>query len=552
MIRPRPGLPLVLLPVMAMLLFAFGCNEDPTLPCNHLPGGRLQGEVKTGGLPSESVVMATRVIDGVLSESTFKTGLDQAGTYFLDLPAGNYIVQLSPGANNRFLYDYSEEGLGYGQIPPDTLLIDDSVSPVVANFSLGSMTLHLDLSDYLDSEDGRIHLYKRDAEETGEWRTYLNQGEATIENGQADFQVVGLLPGEYRVEIVLGNIDYFCYYSYLGEHLWMPGVREESDSPWYGVVADSVTALSSSIAQEPARIEGRISGAWLSMGLDPPYVSIVNTDSVTIIRDCQVHGDGRFGFTVHLPEPVMILVRQDGIQQWIGGPGFGEATVYDMRAGETITDIEFMQSGLRLNMVGEGFDPIFSSDIRIYDPVDLELLVTAQRGQGPGGAVAVTNLWPGDYFLYFTPSYSSFGHLSWLAQWFDRADDPADAQVVSIGSFGEVVRLDVNLERGGTIGGQLEFSSPDGGWYRVIATPADQYLGWGWNYASEEYPDFVLQGLPDGNYKFGVFPSGVDWSYGDPPPEETLWYPGNGNWDEAEILEIIDASDHVGLNILLN
>jgi len=543
--RARPALSAALMSAMVLLIFALGCDEHPTLPCAFVAGGRLQGEVRTGGLSPEAIIRAISVIDGLESQTTFDTRVDSTGRYILDLPAGDYLVQLRSDHSNQHHYDYSAAGIGYGQLPPDTLRVDDSVSPVVADFDLGSLALHLDLSDNLEGEKASIKLYKRDASETGEWRTYLNRGTATIENGQVDIQAVGLLPGEYRVEIVLWGFDY-----YDGEQFWMPGIREESESPWYEVAVDSVTALTCSITSEPARLEGRISGAWLSMGLgDQPYLSIVTPDSVPIISHRRVDDDGRFAVNVFLPGPVKLLVTQNGIEQWIGGLGFTEATVYDLQLGETITNIELIQCGLRLNIDGDGVFSPSDSEFRIHDPLDMELLATASYWSGIGGVVPVANLWPGEFILFITPHGSRYGGSAWRPQWFDRKTEPAEARLISIGSPGEVVRLDVTLERGGTIAGELEFSSPSSRWHYVLLTTADHYLCWGADIVFEGNREYLLQGLPDGRYRIGAISWEMDWDFGAPPPAGTIWYPGTGNWDEAEIVEIVDAADLVGLNI---
>ncbi len=550
MISLRPVLTWAFLSAMAVLFFALGCGDDPTRPCTFVAAGRLQGVVRMGGTPTDAVIMATRVNDEVQGEATFETSPGESGAYLLDLPAGDYIVQLRPGISHRYIYDYSAAGLGYGQLPPDTLRVDDSRSPVVVDFTLGSLTLHLELSDHLEGESASIELYKRDAIETGQWRTYLNQGEGHIENGQVDIQAVGLLPGEYKVEIVLGRRVYLCNCPYDGEHFWMPGIREESESPWYEVVADSVVALTCSIPTEPARIEGRISGAWLSMGLGvAPELSIVNPDSVIIMGQRRVGDDGRFGVDVHLPGPVKLLVTQDGIEQWIGGAGFTEATLYDLQLGETITNIDLVQSGLRLNIEGDvQFSP-YGTEIRIHDPMNMELLGTSTYWSWAGSVVPVCNLWPGEYIVHISPDGSDHGGTAWRPQWFDRVTDPAEANLISIGSPGEVVRLDVTLERGGTIAGELEFSSPASGWHYVVVTTADQYLCWGADLVFEGNREYLLQGLPDGSYRVGVVPRETVWRYGTPPPAGTTWYPGTGNWDAAETVEILDAADLVGLNI---
>ena len=80
-----------------------------------------------------------------------------------------------------------------------------------------------------------------------------------------------------------------------------------------------------------------------------------------------VNDDGSFGVDIHLPGPVKLLVTQAGVEQWIGGPTFEEATTFELEAGETISGVELVQCGLRLSVdtparsVGERRDPVLRS-----------------------------------------------------------------------------------------------------------------------------------------------------------------------------------------------
>ena len=49
-------------------------------------------------------------------------------------------------------------------------------------------------------------------------------------------------------------------------------------------------------------------------------------------------------------------------------------------------------------------------------------------------------------------------------------------------------------------------------------------------------------GLPDGDFKVGAWPVGEGRDWLDPPPADTVWYPGTEDWDSASVVEIRDAS----------
>jgi hypothetical protein len=178
----------------------------------------------------------------------------------------------------------------------------------------------------------------------------------------------------------LPRCEGLCYCPYDGEHVWYPGVRDSSEASWISVGTDSAVALSIDLPTEPARIEGEITGAWLDLGRTlPPELALISPDSMTIMGPRVVGDDGSFGVNIHLPGPVRLRVTQDGVEQWIGGPTFEEATTFDLEMGETISGVELVQCGMRLS-VDAPVRNLGGVAIRFYDPVSLTLVTTYSSG----------------------------------------------------------------------------------------------------------------------------------------------------------------------------
>lgn len=547
--RLAPWVTTILFLVTA-LLGGSGC-DDPTDPLACSGGGRIEGRVSVGGPPEESMLRIRQVTgDGGLS-TIFEVEPDEQGWYGLDVPEGRYTLELRPTSSWSGRYHYSADGLLFGQADPDTLAITAAVSPVVVDFHLGGLAVGVDVSTLLEGEECTMVLTLRDAPEMDRTPSYTREGETRVAQGRADFLLPGVLPGEYRIELFVGSRGYSYSYPREGEHFWMPGVRDEESAPWYPVAADSVTTLTAAIEGDPALIEGRVIGAWKDFGLtDAPSLSMFTPDSTMVMGLLKVNHDGEFSVPIILPEPVKLLVSQKGVDQWIGGPGFAEATVFDLQPGQTISDVELDQCGLRLDARVDKLDLDFwGSRILLYDPADLSLIAGASWSDGPDNLVGIPNLWPGDYLLHFTPDDGQLGDLWWRPQWYDRAAEPALAQTVTIGSAGEIVSLGVTLEQGGTVSGTIEGGEAADYYRSVFLAPADGNVSWGFDYLFYDRREFNLIGLPDGDYRIGVTPSGTIAHHGEEAPEGTIWYPGTTEWSEATVIEIRDGGEVTDLVI---
>ena len=533
-----------LLLVLSGLLVFWGCDDNLNVCDPPIPAGRIQGRVKTGDVPYTAEIQVTRFDENGGRDTRFSVEPDSTGYYALDLPAGRYIVQLVLNDSYRTLYDYTATGPGFGQGPPDTLVVDDAHSPSGIDFILGGLTLDLELSHHLDGEGGDVYLHRRDFEADG-WRTIVDRGRADIENGRLSVTIPGVLPGDYQVEIVLGARDYLCYCPYDGEHFWMPGTRDRDASPWYSVAADSAVHLEATVTTDPARIEGRVTGAWLEMGLTmKPILSIFNPDSVSIMGGREVEDDGSFGFDIHLPGPVKLLVRQKDLEQWIGGPDFASATVFDLALGQTISGIELEQCGIHFVM-DDIFGLSWENEFRIYDSTGSTHLTTMVFDGGSSSHVGIPNLWPGEFLVRLEPGGEYLGGVDWKAQWWDRADHPGQARVITLGAAGEIAGGDFILENGGSISGIVNSSLPVERFYVVYGLPADGQMD-GPVYRAFNYNGYKIRGIHDGQYKLGVLHQNE--VFAGPATPGMVWYPGTSDWNEAQILEITAAGDLTGID----
>ncbi len=521
---------------MILLLICSGC-DDAENPCSQaVPAGCIQGFVYSGGLPIKAVIAAVPIVNGTAMNSVFQTEPNNTGSYSMDVPEGTYVLQLQIQYTN-VIYNYA-----------DTIFVDGPHSPIVADFHFGGIAFEFNMSENLDGERVEVSLHRRNEYGDGPGISYLDRASERIEAGQAIIYMQCVLPGEYQIEVVLGRRHYLCNYPYDGEHIWLPETREPDDAQWYEVVVDSTLHFNEEFALEPARIEGRISGAWLDMGLSPaPDLSIVDPDSATVMGRRRVNDDGSFAIDIHLPGPVKLLATHYGIEQWIGGHSFDEATVFTLQLGETTSNIELIQSGLRLALdVPEDF--LGSARIHLYDPINLNLLASGVLTRSSSSYAGLPNLWPGDFLIQVSPTAGYWERGSWRTQWFDRVTEPLQAQVISIPSEGTTVNLNLVLEMGGDISGQiLQDSDPPKSYYIVVSS-ADETVLLDYEFAYHGHAEYYFPQLPDGEFKIGAFLANEDWNYPQAPPS-TVWYPGTTDWSAASLVEILDAASVSGIDI---
>ncbi len=515
----------------ATLVVWSGCDDPVDLCEPQLPTGRVQGRVLSGGLTVEAHVTAYQVDDDYRTRAEFKAESDESGFYALDLPYGQYTFRLTIEDGH---YNYAEAGLFEGWDSPDTVLVGAGIPTPAIDFILGGVTLEFDLPSYLHGQYGEVVLRPLNYDE---WSgpDLVFWGGAEIVTGRFEVEIGGVLPGEYQIAVALGCPNQWCGGTNSGEQFWMPGTHDQAESPWYTVAPDSVLEVTGAFTGEPARIEGRVTGAWLDMGVgEEPKLSIVTEDSLQVLRSLRVNDDGGFSCDFLVPGNVKLMVSQFGIDYWIGGPGFEEATVFSLEPGQTIAEIEHDQCGIHL-VVDETGLPFSNGEILIYNKADLSLVTSLSSWGISDRHIAVPNLWPGEFLVHLDSHAWTRGDENWRPQWLDRAATADLAQPVVLVTPGQVARRDLILEPGGIISGRVIISEGTTPYFEVLVYQVGQEDHWGsksvWDLSYE------MTGLPDGDYVVGITSGFIGGDF-----EGTLWHPGTYDRQEAGVIEIRDAS----------
>lgn len=521
---------------LALAGLAAGCRDHPAgVYRTGVPAGRVEGFVRMAVTPITAGVRATLVPDSPGNGARFDTEVARDGSYAIDLPAGRYVLGVRLDGSDGVAYEYSAVGLSAGDFAPDTLRIDAGHSPLAVNFELATLRIHLDLPAVPDGMPCALYLHRPGIAPGPRTRTHLFRRPTQVRNGAVDELLTGLLPASYKVEVVLAD------FVYGGEHWWVPGVRDSSLASRVGMAANQLVVLNGGLGGLPGRLQGRISGAWLELGLLPPTISLFAPDS-SVVSGVQPTGiDGAFDQSLYLARPVKLRVSHAGVDQWIGGNNFASATVFDLQPGQTIRGIDAVESAAIVELISPASTFAFTT-LEFYAAATSVLAARWRASFAPSPRVVVVpNLRPGSYRLYahFTPR----GFAAWAPQWYAGAEQPGDARVVTIGTAGEVIRVTMSLQKGGTLSGTAVDARGESLDAVIYVTPAASEEVWGSRSVSVGSPAFKIEGLPNGRWKIGAWRRAGTWPEGPVPPPGTLWYPAQTDWRSARVFTIAGFED---------
>jgi len=459
--------------------------------------------------------------------------LDDSGHYRVEVPAGDYLVSASH--RGRQIYLAAGARVTEFSAEADTIRLGPENSPARIDLPISALRVIADIPPGMEGMELAATLYR-----PSEWDALTSYwGAAFVSNasGSIAIHADGLPPGRYKVRLQWRRESQGD-----GEGFWLPDANDSAHGAWYRVGLDSLTTIPVTLAASPARLTGSITGAWQAMGLDPPRLSAAGADSAIVVELGTVEENGDFTLELFRPLPVKLLITQNGVRHWIGGPDFASATLFDARPGTVIQNIEVTLSGLILRIFSDIPDiGRYGTRIELRDPADQRILVSSD-GQF-ANPIGLGCLWPGDFQLHLTRG--QFGHRDWAPQWFDRAATPAEASLVTIPGDGGVLTLAVVIERGGAISGSIVSAAGTFQLKALIATMADEAVVLGLEWTANS---FSLTGLEDGSYKLGlVLGDSPMITAGSVPPASTFWYPGTTDWAAATAITISDGTVVTGL-----
>ncbi|MBA4378582.1 MAG: hypothetical protein C0395_08040 [Gemmatimonas sp.] len=549
MTRPRLS-DRALLSVLALsLAVGSGCAEFGD-PWAGVPAGRLEGRVTTGVTPVEAVVCFERLNDDHRERFEGSVEVDDDGSFGMDVPAGDYLVYLRGDGIGARIY-HAEPQLVYDEAAADTIPVTAANSPVRIGFALGWLDPDLTFSPGLEDYHGQIRFYAPGSEGIGNPIFVGTSRHTEVENGWFLVQPVALVPGEYQLSLELGS-PWDDDRRYVCEPVWLPGARDVAAATRFGVTAGAVSRVTGPVAVEPLRVEGRVGGAWLDLGLgNNPELTVVDLDSLVLINRFTVGEDGTFGFDLLLPAEFKLRVAHySETGSWFGGPSFESAEIFTLGPGETLTGLEYLQCGLRL-LVADPPDDVGDAWCGIYDAAGTELLGRHYVYFGSNHEIGIPNLSPGTYLLRFDYDTYAAGRFNWRPQWYDRAATSAAALPITIDEPGDIVTLDLVFETGGVIAGSLALPAASNEYYVIIVYAADSCQEWAHYQVNAGDPDFTFRGLPDGRFKVGAVSGDIYWDELGIPPPGAIWYPATPDWNAAGVVEIVDAATVSGVDLVI-
>src|SRR5262249_33281339 len=319
--------------------------------------GRIEGYVRDGLTPVQAFVRATLVPSRSGDAARFDVKAANDGSYQLDVPTGRYVLGVLARNQYEVDYEYSAAGLRAGDAPPDTLLVTSTATPIHADFDMASLRVHLELSPELDGESATLVFHRVGAPPPDPSHAYLFEHDENIQDGVIDPLIRGILPGTYKLEVVLAPTYYQCPCPYEREHFWWPGVQDVAASPSIELGGARVGAVSNRLGPAPARIQGQITGAWQNMGIGQPLLGLFGLDSTVVRNVHSVSSDGSFDERVYFARPVKLLVWHAGIGQWAGGSTFEAATVFDLHAGQVVSGVRYVESGAMIDVSNDDLFP---------------------------------------------------------------------------------------------------------------------------------------------------------------------------------------------------
>lgn len=528
------------LAALVLLASLGGCDEvgNPIAPA--VSGGRIAGRVFTGGPIPDGNIEVQGVDLPVGQDWRIRVDLDPQGRFSLDVPPGRYRVRIRL-IGGAWSYYFSSTGPVSSRLDADTLIVDSFHDTGHLDFHLSSATLNLsfpnqDMTDY----DARIRLFPE-----GSNGSYESPSE-DLDGHSGNVSLVGIRPGRYRIRLEISRQFFLS-----GQTIWIPGHPDSATAPFFEVPVDSEFTTAYTQDTSPAHLAGRIGGGWQELGIEfQPYLSLVGLDS-SHVEEIRADEDGTFAFDLFWPQPVKLHIEQDHVAQFVGGPSFADATVYDLDPGQSITDLELETATILIESSGSLLNPFrdMNGEIQIYDPLDMSLIARTHPQVTSLGTAVLPNLWPGEFLFRAVPDSWQIGSTPWYDQWYNGTQDATQAQRVILTEHGEILHLPWHLLAGGTVSGQVTTSWPDR-WIDTVVTTADD-AGW-WAYKSDysgTTREFAFLGLPDGEYKIGA---STIYLFDGEYTTTTSWYPGTADWDSAGIITIEGAGAVEGIEISLD
>ncbi|MCK4547514.1 MAG: carboxypeptidase regulatory-like domain-containing protein [Candidatus Eisenbacteria sp.] len=509
--------------VFAALLLAgllLGCDGDNT--CAPCADGRIVGRILSANGP----VVGSRIyVESVDATPGYRlraeTVSDSTGRFVFALPAGSYLLSALPSYE---IYPMWFSGLGPTCVraEADTLAVTRG-AVATADFVLGALDIEMDVPPGLEGAAITCAAHGIDG------GNRVARGTRFVDSPALSFSFPTIPPGTYNIHVEVNP-----YYDASTESLmWLEHTLVVEDADTFTVRAREATLWRGALPV-PGYLQGIVQGCWIEAGLRTPSVYVYDIEKRVTARQ-RVDHQGAFAVPMFAPGQVCLWYRHGDHSGWVGGSSFEEAELFHVGSGIVIDVNPIVLSCIVGHVAESALWEISSAYLSLYrgEPDDFLDSYFLRNDV----VFAFSGLEPGAYYLSILPHAGE----AWRPQWYDRAANRETATPIIVAEDGEIVDIEVTLEKGGVIRGRV-FDATGAGVENVDLLITSISTDWSvpGDWRTESDGSFEIAGLPDGDLIIGVrYYVGEDRTYS--------YYPGTADPDSAEIITIIDASEVTGI-----
>ena len=311
--------------------------------------------------------------------------------------------------------------------------------------------------------------------------------------------------------------------------LYLPSGYDPDEAETVEIGAEEPAIIEFSFEQSYGSISGSVTGSWQEAFVSRPEVDAYSADSIRIAR-VWCEDDGTFMLPLLIAEPVRLLTKCQGLEQWVGGATYAEARVFPLGPGDRITGVSVVECGLIVRLEGPGNLTRHRASIRLIDAAGH----TFEPDNYSDNPITICNLPPGEYRLLV---YGYCDGEPWASQWYDGAESASAATPITLAP-GELRTVTIHLVEGGRIQGRVLDSDGqplDYYYLRLCDADGETLCDQG---QSRYHGEFSYSGLANGDYYLAVRTS---WD------AETCWYPGMREFERATPIRIRDHGTVTGI-----
>jgi hypothetical protein len=494
----------------ALLLLAVTCSEwddVPQAPCRG--AGKIYGVVTGGSGPLAGSTVRVLSID----QSAWLDGeTNSDGSYEVSVPPGKYFVALNAPSSNGIYY--SSDGGATEWRSADTLQVSEGEGDTRADFHLGGLLLFLHVSPGDEAEGIRCTIQDPTGDRSYNYDYhYGSSGDSIVV-----FDFPAVIPGTYVLGIDRSN-----------QTIWLPPTLDPGQADRVEIRRDE-TVFRSDTLSVPARVRGRVTGAWTLLGEGSVDAYLYGPDSTSDMSGREIASDYSFDLPVYAGGVVRVRVRASyGALMWVGGSSFNSATPFTIEPGATLDVGDIPTCGVRCTLVEvPGTEPGYWRADAFDD--QNKSIGGAQSYEGSESVIPLARPTTARLVIRRT------GSGIWKSQWYDRQVDFEHATPVTVSGPSELAEVSIRLERGGSISGRVVYQndSPATG-VEVRVRSEVSFADYLWVRAIDG--NFAFKGLPDGEMELSAV---VDGRY-------VYFYPGTVYQDSMETIPIANANEVAGL-----